>query len=827
MNRPILILTIGYIIGIIWGLYFNVSIVFFYVVILLLYYEITKKKKRKNKFKIFSIRRYFRYIKLVFRIKIIFIIIISSFISNNIVKYLNLKYENLYSNIEDIEIQALIISNKEEKEYTNRYKIKVLNEKYKNTNLYIRTNKDINLEYGDKIEIKGEFEEPQSQRNYKGFDYKEYLKTVKIYGTIKVDKIEVKEKNCGNFINLLANKILLKIKNNIEQTYNEAISAVILGVMLGDTDNINEELKEQFSESNISHVLAVSGMHIAYIIIISKKIIEKLLGKRISYIIASFILIFYMYITGFSTSIVRAGIMGIIGCMSFVFYKKSNTINNIAISALIILLNNPFTLISTSFLLTYGGTLGIILFSNIIEKMIKNIKVRNKKWKYFFIKIQRKSENIIKIMSVSISAQVIIAPIMLIQFNTIGISFLITNLLLSYIIGIIVMGGFLQILVSFISIQLGKIIAYLISIPTYCLILISKIGTKIPFGNFKVTTPSLMHIMMYYIIIYILIYLYKLFHSKKLNSTQIRVRNIIYVIKYKIKPYKNRIKYIALIVFFIFLFLISFQKDLKIYFIDVGQGDSTLIITPHNQKILIDGGGSENYETGKNILIPYLLDRKIDKLDYILISHFDQDHVGGILELLEEIKVEKIIISKQIQITEQYIKLLEIAQNKKIKILQVQRGNKLKIENNFTIDILFPDIEQITENAINNNSIVAKITYKNFRMLFTGDIEEIAEKELIKLYKNNELNVDILKVAHHGSKTSSTKEFLDLVSPKIALIGVGKNNNFGHPNQDVLERLTDLGAKVYRTDKCGEITITIDNKCINLTTMVNTKTKEK
>ena len=272
MNRPILILTIGYIIGIIWGLYFNVSIVLFYAIILLLYYEITKKRKRKNKFKMFSIKRYFRYIKLFFKIKTIFIIIISSFISNNIVKYLNQKYENLYSNVKSIQIEGLIISNKEEQEYTNRYKIKVSDSKYKNTNLYIKTNKEINLEYGDKIIVSGEFQEPQSQRNYKGFDYKQYLKTLKIYGTIKVDNIEIKEKDCGNSINLLSNKAFLEIKENIEQTYNKEISSVILGVMLGYTDNIDEELKEQFSESNISHVLAISGMHIVYIIIISKKI---------------------------------------------------------------------------------------------------------------------------------------------------------------------------------------------------------------------------------------------------------------------------------------------------------------------------------------------------------------------------------------------------------------------------------------------------------------------------------------------------------------------------------------------------------------------------
>ena len=129
---------------------------------------------------------------------------------------------------------------------------------------------------------------------------------------------------------------------------------------------------------------------------------------------------------------------------------------------------------------------------------------------------------------------------------------------------------------------------------------------------------------------------------------------------------------------------------------------------------------------------------------------------------------------------------------------------------------------------MNNNSLVFKFIYKDFSILFTGDIESIAEKEILEKYKNDleSLKANILKVAHHGSKTSSTQEFLELVSPKIALIGVGKNNNFGHPNQDVLKRLIDLGVKVYRTDENGEIIITINNQCINLTTMVNNKTKE-
>ena len=180
MNRPILVIVIGYIIGIIWGLYFKTSIVFLYAIFIAIYIIINKQYKKK-KFKILSIKRYFRYIKIIFKINIILTIIISSFISNIIIKKENHKYENLYKNINEIELLGEIVSNKTEKEYNDRYKMKVLEGKYKNTYLYINVNKNIELEYGDRITVKGIFKEPQTARNYKGFDYKEYLKTLKIY----------------------------------------------------------------------------------------------------------------------------------------------------------------------------------------------------------------------------------------------------------------------------------------------------------------------------------------------------------------------------------------------------------------------------------------------------------------------------------------------------------------------------------------------------------------------------------------------------------------------------------------------------------------------
>ena len=825
MNRPIFIIVIGYIIGIIWGLYLQRSIVPFYFILLMIYI-IIKLPYYKKKFKIFSIKRYFRYIKIIFQLNIILTIIISSLISNIIIKYKNSKYDNLYKGIENLEVTGIVVSNKVEKEYYNRYKIKVIEGKLKNTYLYINSKEE--LEYGDKVDVNGEFIEPSKARNYKGFDYKEYLKTLKIYGTVKAENIKVLEKNKANIVMQISNRIFMKIKETIKSTYSEKNAKIVMGVMLGYTDEIDEETKQDFSNSNISHVLAVSGMHISYIIILVTNSTKKLFGKRQSKIISSIVLLIYMFITGFSISVVRASIMGILSCMSFIVYRKSDTLNNISISALIILINNPYSLTSLSFLLTYGGTLGIIYFEPIVEKILTSIKIRNRKWKYVFFRIQRKCKNIIEIISISISAQVVITPIMALNFNSIGIGFILTNLMLSYIIGIIVMGGFIQILISMISINAGIAIAKIIEIPVYGILLISKIS----FGNFKIVTPDLYQVIVYYIVIFLFRIFYQIFRSKDCSPTQKRVKNTIYLLRYKLRPYFSKIIVVCLFIILLICGIKKIPRALRVYFIDVGQGDSTLIVTPNNKTILIDGGGSKTYDVGKNTLEPYLLDRKIKKIDYAIISHYDQDHCDGVLYVLQNMKVENIIIGRQIKDSDNYNKFIKIIKEKSINVHIVNSGKRLNIEKKLYFDILWPDMdEKINENVLNNNSLICKLVYKDFSMLFTGDIEEITEKAILKKYKESKLlKSTILKVAHHGSKTSSSKEFINAVQPQIALIGVGSTNKFGHPSDITIERLKAINCKIYRTDKDGEISISVDNnkmvifkklECIKNTILVN------
>lgn len=322
--------------------------------------------------------------------------------------------------------------------------------------------------------------------------------------------------------------------------------------------------------------------------------------------------------------------------------------------------------------------------------------------------------------------------------------------------------------------------------------------------------------------------IHRIYFSQNTNKTQIRIKNLIALAKINLRKNKLKVKK-NLICLFLTLLVINFiPKNLKIHFIDVGQGDSSLIITPQNKTILIDGGGStsSDFNVGKNTLLPYILDRGFSKIDIVIISHFDNDHVGGIITLLEELKVEKVYISKQIEQSKNYEEFLKIASQKQIKIYEVMAGNRINIEKDLYLDILWPTDKQIATNILNNNAIVCNLHYKSFSMLFTGDIEEIAEREILNLYTQNEnlLRADILKIGHHGSKTSSISDFLNIINPKVAVIGVGKNNNFGHPSKVVIERLKSLNCSIYRTDLNGEISIKVNN---NSRIRIKTKIKNK
>ena len=694
-------------------------------------------------------------------------------IGNTQVLYLKNKYLEIYKDDKSIiSATAVVIKGPSEGEYNYKYTVKARTGKYKNKKFIVYINKKNKklLEYGDLIEIKGEYSAPEVARNYKGFDYSQYLKTLNIYGTIKVEESKIINKNQLSPILISINNIKEKMIDNANRNMPKRTANLLLGILIGERDNIQEDIIESFRTANLSHILAVSGAHTSYIILgITYLISKSKTPKRIGYIITIINLLIFIIITGASYSVVRACIMAIVVIGAKICYRKENFFTSICISLIIILIQNPFAINDIGLKLSFMGTAGIVIFN----KSITN----------FFIKLKIK-QKIAEALSVTFSAQLMIMPITILNFNTISLTFFISNILASPLLGIIIIFGFISIFISSILNPISKILFLILHIFLELLILVSKVTEKIPGSSILVKTPNILFAIVYYI----LILLFNYFFVIKQNPTRRFHKKIIKIIT--IKNIKNAFKVIA-VVFLIMLLLTRIVRiinpTLKIYFIDVGQGDSTLIVTPKNKKILIDGG-----EGKTNVLFQYLLDRRINKIDYIIISHFDSDHCNGLIEIIEKMRVENIVMSKQSKESEEYKKILEIIKQKNIKVSSVKAEDKIIIEKNLYTKILNP-AEKFEFQDLNNNAIVAKLVYKNFSMLFTGDIEK-AEENLAKKYKN-ELKSTILKVAHHGSKTSTSEKFLKYVEPQIALIGVGENNKFGHPNQITIEKLKNIRSQ--------------------------------
>lgn len=705
-------------------------------------------------------------ILLITKNKKIIVILICLIISIGYVSIL----ENKYSKISDMPIKEMvtIISDIQEKEYKKVCTAKIVRNN-KKILINIKMAQDIpSIKYGDSLYIEGEFKQPEEARNYKGYNYKQYLKTKKIIGTVELEKAKILKSSNGSFIH----NIQKYIKDTINGTLTDEEGNLLLAILLGDKDKLSEDIQESFKTSNLSHMLAVSGAHVSYIILGLTYVLQNsIIGKKNEKIVCIIFLLVFMAITNFTPSVTRACIMAVLTLFSGIIYRKSDVYTNISVAALITLIFNPYSLLDLGFQLSYGGTIGIIIFIKRIQEKKSNSKVIN------YIK---------QMALVSIYANIIIIPIMMYHFNTVSFTFIISNIMASPILGIIVITGFLFIIASITVKPLTRLIAIFIKPILSILIKISQICSKLPFSNILVVTPYMFNVISYYAII---LYCIK---SKKNNKCKIIICLLIVLI---------------LINFIIYIF----PQKLRIFFIDVGQGDSTLIITPDKKTVLIDGGGSDSFDVGEKVLLPYLLDRRILKVDYVLISHFDTDHCGGILTIMEKVKVKNIIISEQAEHSENYERFKKLMINKKIRLIEVKKGDKIKIGRYSEFKILFPTSRLLSENPLNNNSIVAQFNYNNFKMLFTGDIEKLAEQQILKTEKA-EIRADILKVAHHGSKTSSIPEFIKAVRPKIALIGVGKNNTFGHPNQQTIKNLENIKCRIYRTDLQGEIIIKIDQK---------------
>lgn len=350
-------------------------------------------------------------------------------------------FEKIYPEKTELKGIAEIISLKKEKEKSNCYTVKILKSNIKdskNTKIIIYTKKEVDLKYGDIVQISGDFSKGEVARNYKGFNYRNYLKQSKIYGSMFVSNCKIISHRAGVFekIFILKNKLY----ETLEKIYDdENTIAFLKGILLGDGSNLDDEIKNNFKDSSMSHVLAISGMHVSYVIIGMQAVLNKFINSRkLKNYIIILILVFFTIITGCSPSCMRACIMSGLLFLSQNLYRKNNFYVSILITFFTLLFINPFNIFSVGMWLSFGGTLGIVLFDKFLLRFFEckfNIKSKVKK-------------SFLNVFLVSFSAQIMILPIMVYCFNTISLTFFVSNLLIYFLIGPLLSIGYITLIIG-------------------------------------------------------------------------------------------------------------------------------------------------------------------------------------------------------------------------------------------------------------------------------------------------------------------------------------------------------------------------------------------
>jgi competence protein ComEC len=652
------------------------------------------------------------------------------------------------------------------------------------------------IKTGDVVKTVVLLKEPALPGNFGEFNYRDYLARQRIFltGSIPLNQIEtIKHNNEINLISIIYNT-KSQIIRQIEKIYTTNPGKMLVkAIITGERTGITQELKGIFQDAGVMHILAISGLHVGIFTVILlflfNLIPEKILKKKFKYFIIIGIMLGYAAMTGFRPSVSRAAIMFAIVLIGRYFNRPYHIYNSLYLSAMIILLCQPLYLYDAGFLLSFLVTFAIVAFAPIIEAKLPFLP-----------------EYLRKIFSVSLSAWLGVLPLSAYFFYKVSLISILANIVIVPMIGIIIVIALISIVVSFVFLPLAGLIALCNNFLIEGLVMIGQRLSLLPFAYKYIAQPGILTIIFYYFIIVIIFY------------------SLYFWSKYDVLKKKRRFWVIVSCSFVLLVGNLLFpQSLLAVHFINVGQGDCIFIQTPKEKNILIDGGGTpfSDFDVGINTVIPYLRRKGVNHIDVMFLTHPDLDHLEGLLPVLEEMKVTLVVDNELEYPEENYLAFKSfILENENISYYQTQAGDLIKISPEIEFAILNPikRFEYSEERDFNNNSIVLKLHYKNASFLFTGDIEKNAEMSLLSNTNSSLLKCDILKVAHHGSNSSTSKTFLNNVEPQIAVISVGLNN-FGHPHLDVVKRLENKCQKVFRTDLNGTIIIKTDGKKYYISTL--------
>ena len=791
-DYPIIKIAIVFVIGILSNQFFEINIIPLLIAFIFLVSTILLHKKTENNF----------YFQLIYLLLSAFLI----FSAGNIIAGMNkitfepknvsvdrVKNTTVVGEVTKIDLKQIDQINfylAVDSMYSDEFLIK------ENINILCKINgskKLINqvsdeLKPGNKVKVSGIYHKGREKRNPGEFDYDAYLKSKNILGILNINNFSDKNilDSQTNFIPNIIYQVRVAIDEQIKKYNSPETASLLRGLLLADRGDIDYQTKNDFINAGVVHVLAVSGLHVGYIILIFIFLFGRFnLYLRSILTIAG--LIGFMLITGVPPSVFRATVMAIIIILAVLMNRSTNLINSISIAAIIVLVFNPNEIYNPGFQLSFSAVLAIGIILPYMNSMLEKWNIKNCLIKY-----------VILFCSVSLSVQIGTLPFTLLYFNKFSAVALLTNLVVIPLIGLIVAGGIVTLIVSlilpFIAVYFAAANGLLVSLLLY----IINFSGNLSFSFISINDYTFTDLLIFYLLLAFLLYFLPRFET-----------------------HKTKILLIILVAGNIYIYSAADDVELmpenflSVLMIDVGQGDSFLIKFPNGQTALIDAGNTTStFDNGERVILPLLRYLGISKIDYGIVTHIDSDHYGGFVSLILAGIINQ-IYKPELDST--------LSKDKRFEEFITQTGipvyyfseQILEIGNARLYFLYDESLNELSGKSTNDRSGVFKLVYGNSSFLFTGDVEKRMEKFYLKKY-NNFLDSDVLKVGHHGSKTSSSQEFLDLVTPEISLISSGYKNKFGHPVSEILERLQNEGSIIYRSDLQKAILLRSDGNSIHL-----------
>lgn len=651
--------------------------------------------------------------------------------------------------------------------------------------------------YGDKLRLTGRLETPSRSPE---FDYRAWLEIQGIRSTFRPTESRLLSRQQGEPLYQALNNLRARAEQTVQSLLPEPHASLLNGILLGLNGAIPDSVQEAFNATGTTHVLVISGSNFSVLAATIGYLAKKGLGTRKGVFVTLIVIALYALLVGGDPPVVRAAIMGSLVLIAYLTGRRADALNILAAAIVGFTFLNPAQRADVGFQLSVLATLGLILFIPmlsrvtivLLEKMPFTVGVRNRLLQY-----------LTEFVLLTLAAQLITTPLIVGTFGRLSLVSLFTNVLIVPIQPLIMQSGAVATLLGMVSVPLGQVVAFFPYLGLAWTLAIVEWTAQLPFASMAVGPFAPEQVWMFYGLAGFGIWLMTLPTAPK-SASPFDAPSLFGVTR------RTALMWAALLLFALLPWWVSRQRPdglLHLYVFDVGQGDAMMIVTPDGRQMIIDGGEEPALllrEVGE--VMPFW-DRSVD---VVVVTHPDTDHLGGLPELLARYEVATILESGTVAPTNLYQAWQTAVQREGVQPLVAQAGQPFEWETGITVEVLAPRGTPFGET--NQNSVVLEVRYGTFCALLTGDIEAESEQRLLA---ENALDpCQVLKIAHHGSNTSTSERFLERVAPTYALISVGSGNRFGHPSDAVVERLEAQGVRIFRTDQQGTLHFFTDGQSL-------------